>query len=89
VSFMLSINHAEGRKQVHYTECLYAEFRYAECCYAECRGAKKSLVRLAPVVKHPVFFNPLSDEPPLHHVHVEWILGNQGTCRHKVIIRKE
>jgi hypothetical protein len=48
----------------------------------------KSLVRLAPVVKHPIFFNPLSDEPPLHHLQVEWILGNQGTCRKKVITRK-
>jgi hypothetical protein len=38
MSFMLSVNNADYRKQGHYTEC-----RYAECRYAECRGALVSI----------------------------------------------
>jgi hypothetical protein len=39
MSFMLSVNYAECRKQSHRAECRYAECHYAECRYAECRGA--------------------------------------------------
>ncbi len=38
VSFMLSVNYAECRKQAHWAECCYAECRYTVCRYAECRG---------------------------------------------------
>jgi hypothetical protein len=38
VSFMLSVNYAECRKQAQYAEFRYAKCRYAECRYAECHG---------------------------------------------------
>jgi hypothetical protein len=43
VSFILSANYAECRKQAHYAECHYAECRYAQRRYAECRGAANLL----------------------------------------------
>ncbi len=36
---MLSVHHAERRKQAHYAESRYAVCRYAEFRYAACRGA--------------------------------------------------
>jgi len=39
VSFVLSVNYTECRKQSHFAECHFAECHYAECRYAECHGA--------------------------------------------------
>ncbi len=53
VSFMLSVNYAECRKQAHYAECHYAEYRYAEChgtiwgCTLAAQGGIQVLERLA------------------------------------------
>jgi hypothetical protein len=40
MSFMLTVNYAECRKEAHYAECHNAECRYAECHYAECHYAE-------------------------------------------------
>ncbi len=52
---MLSVNHAECRKQAHYAECHYAKCRYAECRYAKYRGPLPRACTVNTAVKHYVW----------------------------------
>jgi len=69
VSFLLSVNYAECRKQAVYAEC-----RFAECRYAERRGAAKTTC-----VKHvSLFFRSFRGERNvLQHCHWAGIFSYQ------------